>query len=680
MRRSGLTGGLFVLLLASQAIVACSDDPAEGGGGSGSVSAGTAGTVGTAGKSTGGGGAAAGGSDSKAGNGGTFVTAGSGGSTAGSEAGGTAGSGGSGGMATPPDCVVDEQCGDDNPCTDDKCTDGECAHTNNTASCNDDNQCTDNDKCADGECKGTNNTNPCNDLSTCTTNDKCTEGVCTGTNNAELCPVCAVPANIIQNCDFTDELNHWAAGIGFDGGSAVQTVVNERAIIDIDAGGNLVHMVQPRQEMLTIKQGMKYKLRIVAGASVDREMVIALTKNADPYTVYTNPADGGFKVPLTLEMKPHEFDFKMTQATDANVKLEIKMGGPIGNPSTVYFDDVVVAEVKCTDNPSCDDDNECTTDVCDVATGICANAPSTDECTDDGNSCTTDVCDAGACTHPVKADNVACTDDEDACTNDICLAGTCKNKFDVLKCPDCLKDSHCDDEDPCSTDTCNLGSGECEYADSTAACDDGNVCTSADVCAAGECNGTANTATCDDDDVCTVKDTCAASDCSAGTNKCVNCRIAGNLVTNCDFEDEPLLKGWADEIFFGGQGTQAVENGMLVVTITNGGTFGYMVQPRQPGLVFELNATYSVKFNAYASVPRSMAISMTQDGNPYSSYSGEKTFELTTEMQELGFTFKMESAPPDQKVKLELRLGGPGNAVVPNKVYLDNFIVTKVVP
>lgn len=677
MRRSGLTGGLCVLLLASQAIVACSDDPAENGG-TGNFS--SAGTAGTGGKSTGGGGGASAGSESKAGSGGTFVTAGNGGSAAGSEAGGTAGSGGSGGTPPEPDCVVDEQCADTNPCTDDKCTDGECEHTNNTASCNDDNLCTDNDKCADGECTGTNNTIVCNDLSTCTTNDKCTEGVCTGTTNVELCPVCATPANIIQNCDFTDGANDWAPAIGFDGGGAVQTVVNERAVIDITAGGTLVHMVQPRQEMLTIKQGMKYKLRVVAGASVDREMIVALTKNADPYTVYTNPADGGFKVPLTLEMKPHEFDFKMTQATDANVKLELKMGGPVGNPSTVYFDDVVVAEVKCTDNPSCNDDNECTADVCDVATGICGNTPTTDACTDDGNSCTTDVCEAGACTHPVKDDNAVCTDDEDECTDDICQAGVCKNKFNVVTCPDCVKDSHCDDEDPCSTDTCNEGSGDCEYADNTAVCDDGNVCTSTDVCAAGDCAGVANTEACDDDDVCTVQDMCAATECSAGTNKCVDCRVAGNLVTNCDFEDEPLLSGWADEIFFGGQGTQAVENGMLVVTITNGGTFGYMVQPRQPGLVFEQNATYSVKFNAYASVPRSMAISMTQDGEPYSSYSGEKPFDLTTEMKELSFTFKMESAPPDQKVKLELRLGGPGNAVVPNKVYLDNFIVTKVVP
>jgi hypothetical protein len=672
MRRSRLTGGLCVLLLASQAIIACSDDPADNGGTGAFPSAGTAGA---GGKSTGGGGGASAGSQSKAGSGGTFVTAGNGGSAAGSEAGGSAGSGGTGGTPPEPDCVVDEQCADSNPCTDDKCTDGECEHTNNTASCDDDNLCTDNDKCADGECTGTNNTIVCNDLSTCTTNDKCTEGVCTGTTNAELCPVCATPANIIQNCDFTDEANHWAPGIGFDGGGAVQTIVNERAVIDITAGGTLVHMVQPRQEMLTIKEGMKYKLRIVAGASVDREMIVALTKNADPYTVYTNPADGGFKVPLTLEMKPHEFDFKMTQATDANVKLELKMGGPAGNPSTVYFDDVVVAEVKCTDNPSCNDDNECTADVCDVATGICGYTPTTTACTDDGDSCTTDMCDAGACTHPVKADNSPCTDDEDACTIDSCQAGICENTFDDTECPNCLKDSHCNDKDPCSTDTCNEGSGECEYADSTADCDDGNVCTSTDVCAAGECAGIANTDACDDDDVCTVLDMCAATECSAGTNKCLDCRIAGNLVTNCDFADLPLLSGWEEDVFFGGTGTQAVEDGMLVLTITNGGTFGYMVQPRQSGLIFEMDKTYVVKFNAYASVARSMAMSMTQDGEPYASYSGEKTFELTTAMQDFSFEFTM-GAPPAQNVKLELRLGGPGNAVVPNKVYLDNFIIT----
>jgi len=76
-------------------------------------------------------------------------------------------------------CVV-ATCNDLNPCTDDVCVDGECQHTNNTATCDDDgNPCT-TDVCSGGVCTHPNKTDgsPCPDDGKPCTNDRCQSGNC----------------------------------------------------------------------------------------------------------------------------------------------------------------------------------------------------------------------------------------------------------------------------------------------------------------------------------------------------------------------------------------------------------------------------------------------------------------------------------------------------------------------
>jgi MYXO-CTERM domain-containing protein len=47
----------------------------------------------------------------------------------------------------------------------------------------------------------------------------------------------------------------------------------------------------------------------------------------------------------------------------------------------------------------------------------------------------------------------------------------------------------CDDANVCTDDTCDPQSG-CQHANNASACDDGDLCTSADQCAGGSCVGT----------------------------------------------------------------------------------------------------------------------------------------------------------------------------------------------
>ena len=110
----------------------------------------------------------------------------------------------------------------------------------------------------------------------------------------------------------------------------------------------------------------------------------------------------------------------------------------------------------------CDDDNDCTEDLCLGETGCEHAALQGDECKD-GNPCTiADHCEAGLCVG---------------------------------------KQVDCDDDNPCTDDACDE-SGGCVYEANVAKCDDGNPCTVADQCEASQCAGVAVACDCQENGDC----------------------------------------------------------------------------------------------------------------------------------------------------------------------------------
>ena len=214
-----------------------------------------------------------------------------------------------------------------------------------------------------------------------------------------------------------------------------------------------------------------------------------------------------------------------------------------------------------TDNLACDDQNDCTQDLCDAASATCShnmldgspcNADNT-ECTandacqngackpgaaktcSDGNPCTDDSCDPKAgC---VFANNSAGCDDGKICTtNDYCAGGTCNPG----------KSNNCDDGNSCTDQACDPVTGNCSTTFNTLNCDDKNACTKGDACKdgvckaglsvdctdtdactldscdlAGGCTHTVSTGVCDDGDACSYGETCASGACGGGQN--LNC-------------------------------------------------------------------------------------------------------------------------------------------------------------
>ena len=182
--------------------------------------------------------------------------------------------------------------------------------------------------------------------------------------------------------------------------------------------------------------------------------------------------------------------------------------------------------LACSDGTACTVGESCVEGIC--TGGVPANC-------NDGNPCTDDSCQAeSGCGH---AFNSLPCQDGDACTiNDQCSNGLCLS-FAALPC---------DDKNPCTEDGCDPKTG-CTHTATSAACDDGNDCTTGDHCdgglclpsallvcddknpctddsclPGGGCKHVSNTAPCSDLNACTVNDICSGGLCVPGISLACN--------------------------------------------------------------------------------------------------------------------------------------------------------------
>ena len=133
-------------------------------------------------------------------------------------------------------------------------------------------------------------------------------------------------------------------------------------------------------------------------------------------------------------------------------------------------DDSGGACIPCATAADCNDNNVCTYDSCDG--GVCSNTAieGCNPCTtaadcNDGNACTVESCVAGVCKNTPIPGCTPCTtvtdcDDHNACTTDTCNAGVCHHAA-VSGCIPCTTAANCNDFNACTTDAC-IG-GVCVY-------------------------------------------------------------------------------------------------------------------------------------------------------------------------------------------------------------------------
>ena len=125
--------------------------------------------------------------------------------------------------------------------------------------------------------------------------------------------------------------------------------------------------------------------------------------------------------------------------------------GNTGNWGTFWGKFACTTVPPCEESADCDDGLVCNgAETCDVSTGQCL-AGTVLDC-DDMNDCTLDSCDegVGGCVHDFSgADNQPCQDGDLCTVGQICAAGTCSGGGPL----------DCDDLDVCTMDSCDSGIG-----------------------------------------------------------------------------------------------------------------------------------------------------------------------------------------------------------------------------
>ncbi|MFH1532432.1 MAG: MopE-related protein [Pseudomonadota bacterium] len=231
--------------------------------------------------------------------------------------------------------------------------------------------------------------------------------------------------------------------------------------------------------------------------------------------------------------------------------------------------------LDCTDLNS-----QCITGAC--SNGVCVQAPKSGPCTDQDPCTTGDACTNGVCAGTLKD----CTYLNSTCTVGVCADGLCSGQNKIGACNDgdaCTTTDICINgvcagtpkdcsylNSQCSTGVCDAA-GMCVTQAGVGACDDGNPCTSGDLCQGGACVGVGmncsyldgpctqgvcsggscvaqnKSGACVDNDPCTTGDVCVAGvcqgtamDCSSLNGQCRvgvcsggNC-VANNLSGGCD--------------------------------------------------------------------------------------------------------------------------------------------------
>ena len=367
-----------------------------------------------------------------------------------------------------------KQCDDSNVCTDDSCDPATgCQYAPNLALCSDSNKCTEGDHCAAGQCLpgsavscndqnlctddtchpdlgclNTPNSSPCQDGDACTNGDTCGEGLCQPGK-----PVNCDDGNVCTDdgCDPQDGCVHTVNNSQCDDN-------NECTTGDHCAGGVCVGTGSLECD----DQNPCTKDICLPGGGCEHQNVSGPCSDNDPCTLNDSCLDGACQ------------------------------GGQA---------------------PDCDDKNPCTADGC--AQGLCTHDPVEGDC-EDANLCTgNDTCQDGVCK---PGDPVDCNDDN-VCTTDFCLpAMGCQNLDNENPCSDgnacttgdvcadgeCYPGEAvaCDDENLCTDDYCNPDTG-CVFLPNQEQCNDGNECTTGDVCGNGVCDS-AGKLSCSDNLICTV--------------------------------------------------------------------------------------------------------------------------------------------------------------------------------
>lgn len=145
-----------------------------------------------------------------------------------------------------------------------------------------------------------------------------------------------------------------------------------------------------------------------------------------------------------------------------------------------------------------------------------------------------------------------------------------------------------------------------------------------------------------------------------------------NQVLNADFFDSD--SGWNFIVLGAAQASDTVINGEYAVSISNGGNDAWDIHFGQPGINVENGKEYVVTFDAYAASQRTISALLGKNAEPWTVYSGNQIFSLTTEKQTYSYSFIMHD-PTDAQSRFGFDIGY--SAI---DVFFDNVMVSSGTP
>ncbi len=501
--------------------------------------------------------------------------------------------------------LVPTTCNDNNACTSgDGCEAGACKATSPVNCVSDGNPCTSAscDKLLGCQQNNVNDGTACNNNNLCDGPDSCTAGVCApATTSADfradyMSQIAAGGKNPNGPWSYGDSPTrggqfrlHGAFG-GF-GGTAWQSegypVVFANNTAAVQHPWNTTTLNPGQVTMHPGPQGQNAVVRFTAPSTGNYTFAVNFTgisgyNNAPPTTTDVAVLVKGSQVwagGVNVGGGGNTATYNGSHALSAGDIVEFTVG--FGNGNYFYDSTSVAATVTGNSSLDCDDNNVCTTDSCNPASG-CVHVNNTSAC-DDGNACTTvDVCGGGSCSGTTP---VVCTALDECHTAGVCDAntGSCSNPNKA-------------DNTPCSGDFCKdtggaNGGGSCTAAANS--CQAG-VCTAAktsgsDICGGDASNPSITTWSCNAaGNACVANapvsesDSCADTGDASGGGSCaaINWTCANGLLSStgssgddtCGGNDaKPIVKYWSCQ---GGNACVAAKTGKSDSCSDSGNDFG----------------------------------------------------------------------------------------------------------
>ena len=396
-------------------------------------------------------------------------------------------------------------CDDGNPCTDDACALASgCTATANSAICNDNNVCTLSDTCAGGSCTSTTPAN-CNDGNACTS-DGCDPVVgCTATalscddGNACTTDACdpqkGCQHTVLSSCVTVSVPYIEPFNCGGGGGWTLGQTAEPGLAWAIDGTPAPPAFLSPSCS-LNFNNGTDFAcINPLDAVAVSPVINAATLANGSHLAVRFFNA-GAYEV-STYDKMSLEISTNTGASWTELLNIPAPPAGVTWVLQTVDLTPYVGKQFQLRFRfwtLDCIANSTVGGFIDDLAVYV-SNCGAATPC-DDLNGCTSDVCDplSGTCTF--TATTAACSDGNACSSSDACKAGVCVGTT-----------VSCDDANACTLDACDVASGSCSHtAASGTACDDGSPCTAGDVCVGATCVGGANA--CNDNNPCT-QDFCA---------------------------------------------------------------------------------------------------------------------------------------------------------------------------